>query len=121
MITISVRRKGNTLSYIPQYLVSSLPSDACIISIVDEHGRRPVFKPDQTVLELTDYGIGLTGDDLRQSCEFLSANRGKNLYVHCFMGQQRSKGIVENLHLRNPSYRVMRHSADCSLATIIKH
>ena len=121
MITISVRRKGNTLSYIPQYLVASLPADACIISIINEHARRPVFKTDQTVLQLTDYGMGMTCGDLRLSGEFLAFNRGKNIYVHCYMGQQRSKGIAEALLLRNPTYHLMRHSADCSLATIIKH
>lgn len=117
---IIVRRTRNTLSYIPQYMVPRVPADGVIISIINEHARRPEFKDTQSVLLLTDTGCGLNGSDLRKSDYFLQDHAGKNIYVHCYMGQQRSKWIVENLALRHPEYTVLHHVPDAVLYHGIK-
>lgn len=110
---IEVRRVRNTLSYLPKYYVDQLADGVCIISICDEDERRPVWLPNQKVLELTTGLNGLNGADFKKACEFLAEHHGQNIYVHCYMGQVRSKGLCQNLAIRNPGYQVLRHSTNC--------
>lgn len=117
---IEVKRVRNTLSYIPECYVGGLPDDAKIISIIDEGGRRPEFKPTQTVLPLESGVYGLANPDYKAAGEFLAAHLGENIYIHCWMGQIRSKNLAEHLALRNSEYVVMRHSTDCVTHTYYK-
>lgn len=120
MMLIQVRRKGNTLSYIPKHAVSAVEDGECIISICDEEERRPQWKPNQKVLELTSGLYGLDGEAFQKAQWFLLENQGKNIYVHCYMGQIRSKGLCESLAIRNKPYIVVRGATDSIIYETIK-
>lgn len=117
---IQVFRRQLGVTYLPQYLVEAVPKDACVISIIDEGSRRPIFAPTQTVLPLTDYGFGLTQEDLDQVDSFAAAYAPENIYVHCYMGQQRSKFIAERIARLNPQYVVYPYAPKMCLATLVK-
>lgn len=120
MMLIQVRRKGNTLSYISKPAVSQVEDGECIISICDEEERRPVWKPNQKVLELTSGLHGLDGEAFHKASFFLQEHKGKNIYVHCYMGQIRSKHLCENLAIRNKPYIVVRGATDSIIYETIK-
>lgn len=117
---IQVFRKRLGVTYLPQYMVNAIPKEACIISIITEGSRRPIFSPTQAVLPLTDDGCGLTQADLDQVDIFAAAYAPENIYVHCYMGQQRSKFIAERIARLNPQYVVYPHSPEMCLATLVK-
>jgi rhodanese-related sulfurtransferase len=113
--SVVVKRVRNGVTYVPAIDVCMAADDAVIISIVEEGDRRPDFKPGHTVLELTTFCSGIEGRHLREVIPFVEANRGKNIVVHCYYGQQRSKSVAEQIALRFPEYTLTKHSPDFML------
>ena len=112
---IEVVRKKHGISYIPQHYVNRLAHDANIISIVGDGEYRPEFKPTQNVLKLTTGLSGISGGDMRQAVAFLESLDGANFFIHCYMGQIRSKQLAQSLALRYPKYQVLKHATNFKL------
>lgn len=113
--SIAVHLKRHGISYIPRSYVKDLADDANIISIVSDGDGRPNFKPGQKVLELTDMFSGLNGEDHQKALAFLDSLNGENVFVHCEMGQIRSKNMARWLQHHRPSYRLFQHTTDFRL------
>lgn len=113
---ITVHRKRHGISYIPKQYVKDLADGVNIISIILEGDRRPAFKPNQKVLELTDLAFGLNGDDHRKALAFMDELDGENLFIHCEMGQVRSKGLARWLQHQRPQYQISGHTTDFCMA-----
>lgn len=113
MITnVKVRRVRNTLSYMPEWMVGLCENDSPIISIVYNPEYAPKFPSEQPVLVLVDDGLGMGTEHVIQAAKFAREHRGKNINVHCYMGQQRSKWIAEHLQMRMPEYVILKHRPD---------
>lgn len=119
IISVQVRRVRNTLSYMPEWMVDMCAPDSPVISIVYNPDRSPKFAEGQPVLTLVDEGLGLTTEHAIQAVQFARDHRGKNINVHCYMGEQRSKWIAEQLQLRMPEYVILKHRPDGLLADYI--
>ncbi|MNC12182.1 hypothetical protein D3C81_229900 [compost metagenome] len=117
---IEVFRKRLGISYIPKNYVKDLADDANIISIISEGESRPAFKPNQKVLELTDPGFGLNGEDHLRALTFLDSLNGENLFIHCYMGQIRSKNMATWLQRNSKRYHVACHSTDFCMARLVR-
>jgi hypothetical protein len=117
---IEVFRKRFGISYIPRSYVKDLADSANIISIISEGESRPAWKPNQNVLELTDPGFGLNGEDHQKAMAFLDSLNGENLFIHCYMGQIRSKSMAKWLQHHSKQYRIACHSTDFCMARLVK-
>jgi hypothetical protein len=117
---IAVHRKRHGISYIPKHYVKDLADGVNIISIILEGDRRPTFKPNQKVLELTDLAFGLNGEDHMNALDFLDELNGENLFIHCEMGIKRSKNMAQWLQYQRPQYRIGCHTTDFCMALLIR-
>ncbi|WDS62282.1 hypothetical protein [Pseudomonas phage D6] len=117
---IEVHRKRHGISYIPRGYVKDLADGVNIISIVSDGDSRPNFKPEQKVLELTDMMFGLNGEDHQKALAFLDSLNGENVFIHCEMGQQRSKNMARWLQHHRPRYHISRHTTDFCMATLVR-
>jgi len=102
----------NIITYMPAWMCGALSKTSVIISIAYIGERRPVFGPEQTVLEINDDGCGLTPEDFHKALRFVKEHKGRNINIHCHQGQQRSKTLANQLATVIPQYRVLEHRPD---------
>lgn len=118
---IVVKRKANTLVYMPEWMTGLLQEDSVVISILYEDARGPQFLSTMDVLTLRDEGMGLTPEHFHGALRFAKQHRGKNINIHCYTGQQRSKWLAEQLASVFSEYTILKHQPDGVLLDVSYH